>query len=281
MRPETVETLLELNRKFYADFGEAFAATRRRVQPGVRRVLNEYLPGTGLSEDCSLRRVEPDCRILDLGCGNGELAAAWARRGGTGVYLGLDFSPQLLAEARRTVEDLQTDSLRFIFRQADLGDADWAAEVVPDDVQSQSNGEHQAAGAFGIVLAFAVMHHLPGADLRRRLLGQVRHLLSPGGLFIHSEWQFHHSPRLLKRIQPWEKSGLDAADLEEGDTLLDWRYALPGQAEQVGLRYVHLFSRREWAAAADASGFEIVDEFESDGQGGRLGLYQVWRAGQA
>jgi hypothetical protein len=72
--------------------------------------------------------------------------------------------------------------------------------------------------------------------------------------------------------------GLQNEDLEEGDTLLDWRRALPGQAEQAGLRYVHLFSRPELAGLAAQSGFAIEQEFESDGKGGRLGLYQVWRA---
>ncbi|HWR65068.1 MAG TPA: hypothetical protein VN364_03015, partial [Bellilinea sp.] len=62
-----------------------------------------------------------------------------------------------------------------------------------------------------------------------------------------------------------------------GDTLLDWRYALPGQPEQVGLRYVHLFSREELAELAAQAGFAVESEFESDGEGGRLGLYQAWR----
>jgi len=59
---------------------------------------------------------------------------------------------------------------------------------------------------------------------------------------------------------------------------LDWRHALPGQAEQSGLRYVHLFSRLELAELAASSGFIIEQEFESDGEGGKLGLYQVWRS---
>jgi len=40
---------------------------------------------------------------------------------------------------------------------------------------------------------------------------------------------------------------------------------------------VHLFSREELGGLAQRAGFEIVDEFESDGQGERLGLYQVWQ----
>jgi tRNA (uracil-5-)-methyltransferase TRM9 len=114
--------------------------------------------------------------------------------------------------------------------------------------------------------------------LRRQVLLQARRLLPPGDLFIHSEWQFQHSPRLLQRVQPWERIGLSAAEVDEGDTLLDWRYALPDQVEAVGLRYVHLYSLAELDALARECGFEVRETFESDGQGGRLGLYQVWQA---
>jgi len=122
-----------------------------------------------------------------------------------------------------------------------------------------------------------VLHHLPGADLRERLLRQVNVLLPEGGLFIHSEWQLQHSPRLLKRVQPWIAVGLSEADVDPGDTLIDWRFALPGQDEQVGLRYVHIFTPEELAELAARTDFEVRSTFESDGEGGRLGLYQVWR----
>ncbi len=80
----------------------------------------------------------------------------------------------------------------------------------------------------------------------------------------------------MARRMPWEFVGLSNADVEPGDTLMDWRYALPDQAERVGYRYVHLFTRAELADLAEKAGFEIVDEYESDGEGGRLGVYQRW-----
>ena len=70
---------------------------------------------------------------------------------------------------------------------------------------------------------------------------------------------------------------MKATQLEPGDTLLDWRYALPGQAEQRGLRYVHRVNPDELTALASRAGFAVRDTDESDGQGGRLGLYQFWQ----
>ena len=127
------------------------------------------------------------------------------------------------------------------------------------------------------VLSFAVLHHIPAAEKRALLTRQVAELLKPGGLFILSVWQFQHSPKLMERVQPWELAGINGEDVEEGDTLLDWRHQSDEQSKEPGLRYVHLFSRDELAALARDSGFEIIDEFESDGKGGRLGLYQVWQ----
>jgi hypothetical protein len=123
------------------------------------------------------------------------------------------------------------------------------------------------------------MHHIPGNEHRLHILQQLHEVLKPGGSFIHSEWQFQNSPRLAARVQPWSLVGIDPGDVEEGDTLLDWRHAITGQAEHQGLRYVHQFSREELKSLAKASGFEIEQEFESDGAGGHLGLYQLWRRG--
>jgi tRNA (uracil-5-)-methyltransferase TRM9 len=227
--------LVALNRRFYTDFGKPFSATRARIQPGIRRILAQ-LQGTE--------------RILDLGCGNGQLARTLAGLGHHGPYLGLDFSLPLLAEAQS-----QPEGFSATFRQADL--------TMP--------GSFSALPApFDLIFTFAVLHHIPGHVLRQNILAQARGLLAPGGRFVHSEWQFMNSEKLKARIQPWERAGLSAADVDEGDVLLDWR---DGGA---GLRYVHHFSEQELVQLAAENRFRIVESFFSDGQGGRLGLYQVW-----
>jgi len=225
-----------LNRRFYTDFGESFSATRGRIQPGARRILAQ-LVGTE--------------QILDLGCGNGQLARTLAERGHRGPYLGLDFSLPLLTDAKS-----QPEGFSATFQQVDLTAADWPPNLAP--------------ATFDLILAFAVLHHIPGEDRRRSILQKAHSLLAPGGKFVHSEWQFLNSEKLKARIQPWERAKLSIADVDEGDTLLDWR------GGGVGLRYVHHFSGQELARLAAESGFRVVESFFSDGAGGRLGLYQVW-----
>lgn len=235
MNPEIANQLLELNYQFYQSFAESFAATRQRLQPGVQRVL---------------QTVATEARVLDLGCGSGEVARQLGRDGFQGSYVGLDFSAGLLAEA----QDGAPDFARF--RQADLAAADWDAGLDAD--------------GYDVILAFAVMHHLPGEALRLAFLGKVGALLAPGGRFIHSNWQFMSSERLRSRRQPWARAGLDEADVDPGDYLLDWR------RDGEGLRYVHQYGEEELAGLAAQRGFKVVETFYSDGEGGKLGLYGVW-----
>ena len=197
-----------------------------------------------------LRQIKPTDNILDLGCGNGELARHLARDGHTGTYTGLDFSPDLLQQAASNLPQ------GFSFLQVDLSSRDWEASL--------------ECFRPNVILALAVLHHLPGDDLRLQILRKVRSLLA-GGRFVHSEWQFLNSPRLKARIQPWESIGLSESDIDPGDYLLDWRQG------GTGLRYVHHFSEAELEGLAAETGFKVAESFLSDGENNRLGLYQEWQ----
>jgi len=239
MDPDTVARLLHLNRRFYQTFGDEFSQTRQRLQPGVRRILEA---------------LDSQSRLLDLGCGNGQLAAHLVEKGFHGEYIGVDSSAALLNEARKNIPN----SAKAALIQADLAAPDWDQAL--------------SGRQFDVVLAFAVLHHLPGESLRRRVLEKTRALLDRQGRFIHSQWQFLNSPRLRARLQPWQKAGIQEADVDPGDYLLDWRRG--GH----GLRYVHHFTGAELQALATATGFHILETFYSDGETGDLGLYQVWKA---
>lgn len=239
MQPETISKLLDLNEQFYQTFAVQFSQTRQHLQPGVLSLLPILL-----SQTC----------LLDLGCGNGELAQTLSRNGFQGLYTGLDFSAKILTIARQNLPA----GFNGQFIQANLFADHWETHLVKK--------------VYDAVLAFAVLHHLPGGIERRSLLQRLRSLLSPGGLFIHSNWQFLRSERLRERIQPWSIAGLKESDLEPGDFLLDWR------SGGTGLRYVHHFSEPELADLAAETSFHIKSSFFSDGKSSDLSLYQIWEA---
>jgi SAM-dependent methyltransferase len=247
---EVAKRLIALNKAFYQKLAFTFSATRSQLQAGVKRVLGE---------------VPMDANILDLGCGNGGVARELGNLGHTGRYVGMDFSEELLKVAR-----LKVEGTRFSFAAVDLTSPDWNLKLPIANLQ------------FDFIFAFAVLHHIPNHEIRVRFLEQVHErLASPtadgsetrpfeGGHFVLSNWQFLNSPKLKGRIQPWEKIGLSDSQVDEGDYLLDWRSG--GE----GLRYVHHFDTAELKALAKETGFQVADEFLSDGKPRNLALYQIW-----
>lgn len=239
MDSSTAARLIQLNKDFYTRFGDSFSATRHRIQPGVRRILDA---------------LRGDESILDLGCGNGEFARALAKRGHRGSYLGADFSLPLLREAESQPEN-------------------FSAKFVEVDITKLSVISNQSlfTDNYSLITAFAVLHHIPSRELRLNILQTVRQLLKPDGLFIHSHWQFLNSEKLKGRIRSWEDGAVSPSEVDAGDYLLDWRSG--GE----GIRYVHHFSESELGELADAAGFQVAESFSSDGETGNLGLYQVWK----
>jgi SAM-dependent methyltransferase len=245
MNQETAAKLIALNHEFYNRFGESFSATRRRLQPGVRRVLESFIGNEN---------------ILDLGCGNGEFARALAKRGHRGSYLGLDFSLPLLREA-----ESQSGEFTAKFMEVDL-----TRLSETSDQLSVIGGRLSVEDGWPVITAFAVLHHIPGDALRLDILKTIRKLLSKDGRFLLSNWQFLNSEKLKARIKPWETAAIPRSEVDAGDYLLDWRSG--GE----GLRYAHHFTVEELSALANQAGFRLIDSFLSDGKGGKLGLYQTW-----
>lgn len=237
MDADITKQLIELNRKFYDQFGESFSATRQRLQPGVMKVLDS---------------IQADESVLDLGCGNGHFLHALHDRGHQAALLGADFSLPLLREAEST--------LGVKFKALDLMQL------------SAVSAQLSVVDGWDVITMFATMHHIPSREVRLDILHTVKKLLKPNGKFILSNWQFLNSDKLKARVQPWGRVGLSDSDVDEGDYLLDWRSG--GE----GLRYAHQFSERELFGLAEQAQMKVEASFLSDGENGRLGLYQIWSA---
>ncbi len=242
MNESIIERLLDLNRQFYQTFAVQFSNTRNRLQPGVIQLLPLILNNQ---------------HILDLGCGNGNLASRLASESFTGTYTGIDFSLDLLSIGSSRLEcKSNADKFTCRFIQSDLATKDWVNIINPENIS--------------IVVAFATLHHLPGRNTRKNLLNLIHKVITTNpqrnkpGYFVHSNWQFLNSPRIAKKI------GLSKSDVDDGDYLLDWR------SGGTAYRYVHLFSPEELDHLSQETGFQISVSFLSDGKEGNLSLYQIW-----
>lgn len=248
MNPDTCAALLELNRRFYAQFAGDFSRTRRSWPPGFSRILPH---------------LRPAANVLDVGCGNGRLATFLADAGWRGDYCGVDSSEALLAIAGE--QSAGNTGITSRFRRAELATCDNQQPLVWTELLGREQ--------WGGVTLLAVLHHIPGAAARGRLLAACADLLGSGGILIVSTWQFLGVSRLNTRILPWERVGLRSEDVESGDYLLPWGENAAGQ------RYCAAIDEEALRKIATPTGLTPLEFFFSDGHERNLNLYGVFRKG--
>ena len=238
MDERTAERLLALNRAFYAAFARPFAVSRPVSDPALVCIL-PYIPQRA--------------RVLDVGCGNGRLALLLDQERPGATYVGVDVVPELVDLARAQAERLTAVSAEFLV--TDVTRPGWRGAL--------------AGTRFDCVTVLAVLHHIPGSDLRLQVLREISDLLEPGGCLILSTWQFLDSPRMRRKIRDWSEIGIREAEVDAGDYLLDWK------REGRGLRYCHLVDRAEVERLAASSGFCVRATFRAGGREGNLSLFVI------
>ena len=93
-------------------------------------------------------------------------------------------------------------------------------------------------------LCFAVLHHIPGTELRQRICTSIGGLLGKQKKLYLSVWQVRNSPRLMQRILPWSQAGLNEDELDAGDVLMDWRAGTESESNSRGLQIRAYFYRK-------------------------------------
>lgn len=127
----------------------------------------------------ALARLVPGERVLEVGCGTGEIAVrAKARTGPTGSVAGIDPSPEIITVARQKAARANLD---IDYRVA-------GAEALPF-----------ADATFDVVLSSLMMHHLP-EDVKPRALAEIRRVLKPSGRLLVVD--FTEPTSRLGRLQP-------------------------------------------------------------------------------
>lgn len=109
--------------------------------------------------------IVPGARMLDLGCGTGQMLLRYARL--FEAAIGVDHSPQMLAEARTNLDRRGLTGVEL--RQSDLIEF-----LARDDRQ------------YDLITCVGCLHHFPHADIPQAVQALSRRL-APSGAFLFAE----------------------------------------------------------------------------------------------
>ncbi len=216
MNKQAQQKLLALVRKNYQEIAEEFHQTRQnQLWPEIKRIASQVPAGS---------------RVLDVGCGNGRLGTAL---GQNIKYFGVDISPKLIEIAQKNIKN---PNCQFI-----VGDLLELDKI--DQLQNQ---------LFDFIFCLAVLHHIPGSDLRLKALSQMANKLKPQGKIIISVWNLWARAEKRKLIFKfaWRKLRQQHS-YGWGDIIFGWG------KDKTSQRYYHAFCAWELRRLAAKASLKI------------------------
>ncbi|MFH7028740.1 MAG: class I SAM-dependent methyltransferase [Heteroscytonema crispum UTEX LB 1556] len=216
--------------------GEVFANTVD-FDNGIRQLLPRYDEMLEVITRCLPSTSD---RILELGCGTGELSLKILDKCPNAQIIALDYSPRMLefAQSKITAAGYQQ---RWNGIEADFGD--WA-----DNPDKLSIGTE-----FDACVSSLAIHHLSD-EIKFKLLQRIRESLIPGGCFWNADPTLPESPTLTEIY----KAAREEWATQQGKTLTEIR-------AKVGTSSTYGYSSQDQLATLDAhlqmltkSGFATV-----------------------
>jgi 2-polyprenyl-3-methyl-5-hydroxy-6-metoxy-1,4-benzoquinol methylase len=214
MDKETQQKLLNIVKKNYEDIADDFNQTRQKqLWPELVKLAADVKDGDS---------------VLDVGCGNGRLTAAFIKK--NIKYVGVDQSQALINLAQENIKaaNFQFSIFNFQFRTGDILELDKLTQE-----------------KFDWIFCIAVLHHLPGQDLRLQALEQLKNRLKPNGKIVITVWNLWGRWKYLKLILINALLRLIGKNkMDFGDIVFDW-------SKNKSQRYYHAFTAK--ALSADFS----------------------------
>ncbi|MFA5133975.1 MAG: methyltransferase domain-containing protein [Patescibacteria group bacterium] len=211
MKIDKAKKIIEENKKSYDAIADDFDTTRQYAWPEFEELAKYVKEGDS---------------VLDIGCGNGRLYKYLNNelRVTNYEYVGVDQSEELIKIAKKNNSGGK-------FKTADVFNLPFEAK------------------AFDVVAGIAFLHHIPGQELRERVLKEIFRVLKPGGIVFLTNWNLFQI-KLIRKYKLsifdfyFEHAGLDAGDF--------W---IPFQKQN---RYYHHFKKKELIGLAKEFGFKVL-----------------------
>ncbi len=228
------EKLLKLNKTYYDTAGEFWNQDPNYAWGGWYLLRSHILD--------LIERKGDTITVLDIGAGNGRwyhfLKREFPRV--TWIYTAIDSSDF----GRSGYMD--SDCVTFL--HADIFSESWVQNT------------------FDLVVAFGLLHHIPGKRLQLKFLKQFVDSIGIGGLGVFTTWQYMRLERLKKRIISGNERlklcnalKIDEGELDVNDNFLSWVKGIES------IRFSHYFDRDEvMDIMKKLSQVTIIDAFLAD-----------------
>lgn len=222
--------------------GEVFAQTKD-FDAGMRELMPYY---DDMLEAVARCVPSKSCRILELGCGTGELSLKILNRCPDAQVIALDYSPRMIEFAGEKIVKAGYQQWKGI--EADFGE--WVDNSEKFDIGTE----------FDACVSSLAIHHLSD-EMKAKLFQRIGKSLKSGGCFWNADPVLSESPTLEAIYQAvgeeWSK--------KQGNTIKEVRSRLASNSDSVDYVASHGYSSQDQLATLDAqlqmlkkAGFNIV-----------------------
>jgi len=201
--------LIEKTKKDFNLIAEEFNASRREVWPEMAE-LKIF--------------IEPNSKVLDLGCGNGRLIDFLKDK--NIEYFGIDFSEELIKMAKNKYGNN--------FQVADILNLPFSDNY------------------FDTIWSIAVFHHIPSRELRLLALKEMKRVLKDKGRVIMACWNLYQKDYLNLLLKYFFRKIFNKSKLDFKDVFVPW-----GNSNIK--RYYHAFTKKELEELFKESGLGIIE----------------------
>jgi ubiquinone/menaquinone biosynthesis C-methylase UbiE len=224
MDKDTQKNLIKLVNDSYEKIAGNYNETRKKTHTPLFDKMAEFI-----------NEIREGQKVLDIGCGSGRLITALS--GKKVEYLGVDKSAEMIKLAKDNYPE-------YRFLTGDLLEL----SMLPDI-------------NFDFVFCAAVLHHLPGAELRIAALKQLKNKINEKGMIIVTVWNMWPQKKFLKLVIKYFLLKLIGKNkMDFGDILFDWKNS---EGVAISQRYYHAFTKRQLKKIVKKAGLKI-DKFYKD-----------------
>ncbi len=176
-----------------------------------------------------VENIESKSKVLDIGCGNALMLPFVLKK--DAFYCGLDISKNLIEISKKKyIKEIEEGKAKFIVGQA-----------TKPPFQNEE---------FDFVISFAVLHHIPSEELRKKFFKEIMRISKPNAKVKITAWNLYNE---------WASDrfniGSQLAGKQSGDAIVPWK-ATQGKIIN---RYLHQFSKEELFSLAKKAGFKKIE----------------------